>query len=570
MPDVLVTPCTGRIITVDSSCGCSLTRATVLGLSSDDVVALGYKEIYLTQAILAAKEAKMLGVPERGLMELLTSSTRDISKMVTNQKVDEQSIIQPYIMRNQRSVMNANYVTIESGAAASDAGTGSVPTGAWEVIVNMGPSWLKTNFNAMETFFVAGDTFQIFTWDSAGSKVARTLVFTIYRAINADAGGTFKAKITLVPPMTSAKFTSLSTPEKLVWQPTFGVGQTGANSVNGFESYCPQQRADINNNLIINWLQETRESYCREQSYEEILDLIMKGKVNDYLKGFRTLSIADQEKQKAARYRRNFYNTVFFGTAIDIYNQTEANWRNLPQVYDPVSSGTCPLAYKASAEGIFTQLLRCNRVIDMAGGLLDLKYVFAQLYYLRRNREADGDSIQTIDSMTDRYTGAIILEVMTKYYTQVYGITNVRQLKTGEAILHENVVLFNYNIYQIEEAGVNWAVFIDDYFNDLIDAYNTSISGNDFRTRARNLWFLDWSDIAIGVAGTKHVTRKTPDPKTSLLYTCVIDETIKTYDLRSKIFTVMVDRPQRHMIIHNFSSGCPIVPAGHNCLVPQS
>lgn len=570
MSDVLVTPCFGRTISVTPSCGCTLTKASVLGLSSDDVVALGYKELYLTQAILAAKEAKMLGVPERGLMELLTSSTRDISKMVTNQKVDEQSIIQPYIMRNQRSVMNANYFTIEAGAAASDAGTGSIHTGAWDVTLNMGPSWLKTNFDAMETFFVAGDTFQVFTWDTVGAKNARTLVFTILRSVNADAGGTFKAKVTLVPPMTSAKYTSLASNEKAVWNPTFGVGQTGANSVNGFESYCPQQRSDINNNLIINWLQETRESYCREQSYEEILDLILKGKVNDYLKGFRSMSIADQEKQKAARYRRNFYNTVFFGTAIDIYNQTEANWRNLPQVYDPVSNGTCPLAYKASAEGIFTQLLKCNRVIDMAGGLLDLNYIFAQLYYLRRNREADGDSVDTIDAMTDRYTAGMILEVMCKYYEARYKITTTRMLKTGEAITHENVTLFNYNIYQIEDAGCNWAVFIDDYFNDLIDAYNTSISGNDFKTRARNLWFLDWSDIAIGVAGTKHVTRKTPDPKTSLLYTCVIDETIKTYDLRSKIFTVMVDRPQRHMIIHNFSGGCPKIASGFGCLVPQS
>jgi hypothetical protein len=71
------------------------------------------------------------------------------------------------------------------------------------------------------------------------------------------------------------------------------------------------------------------------------------------------------------------------------------------------------------------------------------------------------------------------------------------------------------------------------------------------------------------VAGSKQVTRKNPDPATSDLYKCVITPNIRTYDLRSKMWTVMVDRPNRHLIYHNFASGCPRVTIP-NCAVPQS
>lgn len=569
MADVLNPSCVGRIVKVDSSCGCTLTRTSITGLTPDDIVALGNKEIYLTKAILDAKEAKMLGVPERGLMELLTSKVVDIKDDLQTARVDRQSIVMPFIQRQQKSFVNANYFTIESGAVSPTAGVGSEPASAFKLKLNLGPSWLKSNIGAIERYFVSGSTLQVLTWDSHLTKNARTLVFTIYAAVNADAGGVAKADVTVYPNVNSVDWAAMTAAEKLVYQPTFGVAQTGANSIANEESYCPVQPSDLSNRLIVNWLQTVRESYCREQSYEEVIDAILKGKVNDYLKAFKYPSIAEQQKQQAARYRREFYNTVFYGQAIDINKQTTANWASLPIVYDLVNA-SCPLAYKASAEGIFTQLSNCNRVIDMAGNKLNLDYIFQQLYYLRRNREATGDSVQVIDSMTDRYTAGMIQEIMMKYYKARYELDSVRYFKANEKITHDGFLLFNYNIYDVVEAGVQWAVFVDDYFNDMIDAFATSVVGWDFRTRARNLWFIDWSDIQIGVAEQKQVTRKNPDPDTSDLYKCVITPNVRTYDLRSKTFTVMLDRPERHLIIHNFADSCAKITAGNGCVVPQS
>ena len=106
MPDVLNPACVGRTINVSSACGCTLTAATITGFSSADIVALGNSETNLTRTILAAGEAKMLGVPERNLMTLLNSNIREIGKkaleeiMVRRLKEDIRSVQGGFPQRN--------------------------------------------------------------------------------------------------------------------------------------------------------------------------------------------------------------------------------------------------------------------------------------------------------------------------------------------------------------------------------------------------------------------------------------------------------------------------------------
>jgi hypothetical protein len=338
-------------------------------------------------------------------MELLTSKVKNIKDELTIQKISQQSIVQPFILRQQRSFINANYFNIVTGQPTPGAGVGSIPLSAQNITVDLGPSWLKSDLQNIERYFVPGSTIIIQSWDNVANKTARTLVFTIISAVNADSGGQERATITMYPNVPAATWAGYNGAQRMVYMPTFGIAQTGANSISDYESYCPQQPSDLSNKLIENWLQTTRESYCRESSYEEILDKILKGDVNDYLKAFKWQSIQDQQKYQAARYRREFYNTVFFGQAIDIVNQTTANWRNLPQVYD-VANGSCPLAFKASTLGIFTQLSNCNRVVDMAGAKLNLDYIFQQLYYLRRNREAMADLHAILEARKGDYARA--------------------------------------------------------------------------------------------------------------------------------------------------------------------
>jgi len=137
--------------------------------------------------------------------------------------------------------------------------------------------------------------------------------------------------------------------------------------------------------------------------------------------------------------------------------------------------------------------------------------------------------------MTDRFTSASIFEAMTKYYAARYRLGPTRFAKINEKITHDNIIMFTYNIYDIPDSATQWAVFVDDFFNDQVDAANTrwvGWGGFDPRERAvvpRLVRHLQ------GVAGHKQVSRKTPNNNTDLaVWQCVIDPQVKSYDLRSR------------------------------------
>lgn len=570
MADILNPPCLGRTVSLDASCGCTVSRMTITGLTSADIVNFGNSEIDLARTIFESAELKMLGVPERGLNMLLKGRIKNIKGDLVISKINQQSIIQPWITRRQQSFINDNYFKILSGTPTPGHGVGTMPESAWNVTVELGGAWINDGgISALEKSFVIGSTLVVHTWDNIVNKTALTLQFSILNAVNADGGGVYKATLTIVPNLTAAEWLALTPAQQASYHPTFGVAQTSANNVDDREAYCNQQRADLNMRLVDFWLQTTRATTCLQQSYEEVLDAIMAGKVNEYLKNMKFMDVAAQEKQKAARSEREWMNSIMYGQIIN-GNQTQANWRSLPAVLDPLDT-TCQLGVHANALGFFTLLNNCNRVIDMAGGKLSLDYVFQTILYpLKRNREADGDQIQVIDSMTNRYMANTILETMSKYYPARYGITNTRFFEVDQKVTHDNIVFFTYNVYDVPDVGVKWAVYVDDYFNDFVDSFNQQIVGWDFKTRANSLWFVDWSDADVGLMKTNQVVRKYPDmggiPEA---YKCVITPNVSTYKLSSKTWTAMIARPNRHLIIHNMLFTCPIVtiPA---CTVPQS
>ena len=59
-----------RIVQVDSSTGCTLTNASIKGMTPAEFENLGNKEIDLARVIASAAEAKILGVQEKGLPAL--------------------------------------------------------------------------------------------------------------------------------------------------------------------------------------------------------------------------------------------------------------------------------------------------------------------------------------------------------------------------------------------------------------------------------------------------------------------------------------------------------------------
>jgi len=563
-----------RIIKVDSSTGCTLTKAHVKGLTPAEFEALGNKEIDLARVIASAAEAKTLGVEERGLTTLLTSSVQNIKPLINKQNIAEQSIILPYVQRRQRSVINANYFAIESGTAAtsSDAYDASFTnqSGDYKVTVNLGGSDWVTPLQNIERYFLPGGYVIVNHWTATGA--VQEVQFMIVGATNADgSSGIAKAAVILRPSgkdiPASAAFSTLPTLTQDKWKPTAGILQTIANNVNDYESWCRNQPTDLSVRLLVNWLQTTRESREVNDSYKKTLESIMSGKVNPYLSSMVYQPLAEQNKIASKISQDQWTRSVWYNQAINDAQKPET-YMNLPAVTDPEDTN-CTLEYKANALGIKSLLHEGGRIKDNAGNPLDLDSLFSDLYFLKRNREQDGDTISTIDVMTDRLTAVKIFEAFNKYYQLRYGWETHRNANINQTIEHNGIVLFNYNIYDIPDVGVQLAVFHDPMFDDFLNVstgkkylLNGTRSGEDVfsgdnagfsQATSRMLWLVDWSDVKIGIAGSNSITRTQPHPEVDRLYSCRMDSVKRTFNLRSTKWTTMMDRPHRHLIIENIS-----------------
>lgn len=589
-----------RIIKVDDSTGCTLTNASIKGLTPAEFEALSNKEVDLARVIASSAEAQVLGVRQRGLVDLLNSSITNIKPLINKVNVAEQSIILPYIQRRQRSILNSGYFAIESGKAADggspyDSGYESAVQD-WEVTVNLGASDWATPIDHIERYFLSGGYVICNWWDSGSGKEPIEVQFQIVGSANADASSVQKAKVTLRPVGKQIKSTyanegawdgsSPSNPTQAAlsdqYEPTYGIIQTIANNVNDFEAWCQNQPTDLSVKIIVNWLQTTRESRTIDQAYKETLSKIMNGEVNSYLKSMVYTPLAEQNKIAAQASQDQWLRSTWFNQPISD-KQTPETYMQLPSVADPEDS-SCTLEYKSNALGIKALLAESNRVKSKSGGVYTLEDLQSDIYYLKRNREQDGSSISVIDVMTDRQTYNVLFEVFNKYYSGRYGWGVDRNAQINQQITHNGILLFNYSMYDLPEVGCQLAVFHDPYFDDLINqgtslfggagyagadgdesikndgsrsGVNVFGSGNEtlsaeYSKVMRAMWFIDWSDVKIGIAGTNSVTRKWPKPEVMESYKCRMAHKETEYSLRSTKWTTMMDVPARHLIVENF------------------
>lgn len=574
-----------QIVSVTSQCGCTLTNASITGLTPDNFQALAGTETNLARVVANSAEAKILGVKEGNLATLLRSSIKDVKKSLNTVRFDEQSMILPYIQRRQRRRLNSNFWRIKGSSVCSDAGSiiegVSHPTDSITLTLDLGASpWTSADVQKdLGRYFLPGMTIIVHTWltnkteTKAGANAGATIQYQILKAASNAASGSTNAYATVdMFPI------GQGAPAVI---PAFGVAVLAANNVSDYEAWCNNQPADNNLGLLVNWFQTTRETRCTSQVYRDTLQKILDGKVNPWDQTFNFLSIAEQNKRAAQLSEKAWLNSVFFNDYLSAA-QTPENYTSLPTVTDP-EDPTCTLEYKANSIGIYTMLNQAGRVIDYASGQIHFNQLFEQLYELKRHREADGDNIQVIDCLTDRQTANYLFEFFAKYFKKRYGWSTDRFAKLGQKLTYNGLVNFEYDLYDIPDAGLQLAVFRDQYFDDQIFAYKYATGGPnqaaaaasgdnltddqsagtlDFTNRARAIWFLDWSDISVGIGGSNSVTRKSPDPDTDRLYKCRMAANTTEYNLRSQKWTTFLDRPDRHLLLQNFSLNLGTLVAG--------
>jgi hypothetical protein len=427
------------------------------------------------------------------------------------------------------------------------APTFTVPQSAWSITVNVGNSpWVNspsTGLKNLERFFLPGNYIAVM-WKNA-ANVALTTNFKILAAVNADAGGVSKAIVYLQPSVTDTAWAGYTNGQKALLQPQVGTVILLANSTSDYESAAFQMPAINNLTLIDYWQQTIRSSFAYNDEYVKALESPL---TSDFFKKFRSLPLAEQRRQQEMYLENQLYNTFFYGDVIN-ENQTVETYTALPQVNDPADS-SYPIEFKANTLGIKTQIGKCGRVGDLQGAALDIDYIMEACYSMKRFREATSGTVDTIDSMTDRLTKGRIRDMMIKYYKSRYSADLTIYAELGKKLDFNGATVFEYDVYELPDQGVRWAVFTDPYFDDKLAAFSA-----DQKTRGRGLWFIDWTDVAINVVKTNSAKRTTN--VADKLYQYVITPNTKQVLLNSKTIEVRVGDANRHLLLENFSDACP-------------
>ena len=553
-----------RIVNVPDSCGGTLTAATITGLTPDRFEAMAATEFALARVIAESTEARAVGVVPRPLQELLMSRIKEVGKdKIMERKTPRQSIILPYTYRNRKTNVASDYFKITAGVATTGAGTGNIPASAWDITVAKTDSAFASELTNLERYFLPGQYVFIENLNSgaaAGSKTAYLTAYKVHATANVNAS---TAKVTLVPNFTAAGWAALTSPEKAVYQPTFGIVQIGTNSVADQESWCYNEVAENNKSLLIDWHQTSRYSQCHNDEYDRILGKILKGEVNEFLAKFQHLPLAEQNRLQRLQYEKKWMNSVFYGQRIN-EKQTAETYDQLPQVVDP-DDGTV-YEYKANALGLRTLLAAEGQVIDAAGGPLNLDLLFQLAYDLKRNREVDGSTVEVVDFMTDKDTANIIDIVLLKYLKDTFSYSVTNFWKQGEVRDASGQIRFAYKQYDIPTIGCKIAVFVDSYFTDRA----TNFTGANV-TRGKAIWSIDWSDFNIGIVATNSAKREYRGEamaNVNSLFSCVINPNAKHYELRSTTWTTQLGDAKRSVVLENYNlTDCPTLTLSA-CVTP--
>lgn len=551
-----------RIVSIPEGCGGTLTAATIEGLTPARLAAYNHIEHNKARVIAEAKEAREIGVIGRPLMDLLLSRITEIGKdkLKTSSHPQYQSMILPYSYRTRKARIGNAQFAIVSGQANTNAGTtvGGVvyPDSAWDIVVNRGPGRVS-DVPDLHRYFLPGTFVYV---ESINVGTGAKTVTPLKVVTSGTVGGV--TTVTLAANRTDTWWGTAIADEKAPYQPTAGVVFRGNNDVNGYESWCYNEPTNLSKSLIVDWHQSSRYTQCYTEVYEKTLAAILSGQVNEMVKHYDYLSVAEQNAQMRKHFEEKWFNDIFYGDIIDERQGSPDNYTTLPPVTD-VEDPTIVYGYKTRAKGLRTLLAEDSRVIDFAGGPLDIDLLIENVYEIYRNRGADGSTIDVVDIMTDRQTASLLRIAFYKIQEATYGENRTQFYKTGQ-VLDGVRTLFKYERYQLPTLPCDIAVFSSEFHDDRVSSFGDGSGGLqgsvNLRNSGRSMWLIDWTDFQIGIVSTDSARREyggkvTADARRE--YSCVLKLNPKKIDLRETRWTAMLSDSARSLMIENYSLANP-------------
>ena len=466
--------------------------------------------------------------------------------------------VAPFVMAEQKKPINNIYWRLSNLSAG---GGGNL----------VGHAYSGSGIPADVRSFPASCIMFLQTLSAGGSKVFSQYTVDPNNPPTLSSDGTY-VLLNLVPQNTGSFWTSTAnTVAQIVSDMSslnaVGVLTRGVVNIGKTESYCEDEPAYRNDNLVPFWIQHTRWTACQSELYNEWLALVLDN--NPLYRERIYISETERMRQKGEAFEQRLFDTLWYqGPISDKQNLTE--YTQLPQQTNflsdaglGVEGGRC-FGYKANAVGWLTQLRECNRWYDCQGQALNMYGLFNAIYNIRRVRAGVGSTAQMrIDLFTDGITAELIDKAFIAYYNAIFGnrVQYTVSIDANRTSGQNDEFGIQFVSYKLRERnnGVTLNVITDWAFDDKLSEFSAASQTNGGRT----IMILDMTGIYMKVIESNKVTNHTGDLKAlaavDAQYGCVEETYTRDTVLNGMTFTAIVECPLANLVIDNFSGDIPVL-----------
>jgi len=566
MPTPFLDTCSVAVTNTYDTCG-TLTKAKISTLTPDQMKALftdGSSWNELNSLLKHQFEMAACGIRRNGFYDwIMTSNKPGMGKLVNVERRDRSaSLVRPYILGRQMSVVNTDYWAVTNGYATGSYTVGSTgpltSVAGGDRVVRVTPGYGTYIDSAQflgdvggkggHSLFIlnkaSGDsTAQIGQWRIKDSALATDGTYVDILIVDRNAGSA------------SAYDTT----------PTAGIAVVGVNNVNDVEQWCKNPANYNATKLVPFFFQTSRRTRCVDDQYLEVQKKLLAD--NAWFAEFADLPLAERNKQDEMEDQKQFVHQFLFGRAGSA-NQTLTNWGSLEQItsvsgasIDPGTGGKL-IAYRADIVGVEEQLRACSQVTDRQGATLSLTTLLETIIYnVYRSRQSHGSaSARNIDVYTDINTANDFRKQFVTYAKAKYGVDNVNMQLTDQDSDSAMAPLgFTWMSYKLPMPnGVMLNVIAHETFDDLRNVFS-SLSTPD-TTSGRYLMVLDLGKggtIYPAVLATNRKVYRTGEleqlARIDSTFACVMENPTQIRTLTSQTATAIVECPKNSYIVKNFA-----------------
>ncbi len=542
----------------------TLTRASLKVLTPTELAALfktGSTWHEMTALLKTQFEMKACGIRRYGFYDWLMSSNKPgMGKLINIVRRDRgDSLIQPFIMGRQMSVVNIDHWAITNGWAnnaytgettgpltAAQQALGAATDRIIRVVTRYGIDLDAKYFLAKHTVLILdvyGGASAVGEWRVLASAAASDASYVDVLVTSQNAGS-------------ATNYNPAPTANAIVLN--------GINNVNDYEKWC-QNSANYNPvKHVPFWYQTRRRARQIDEHYKELFAKLMED--NSYFAEFADVPAAERNRQDELLWQKQFVHSFLFGKPISA-NQTLTGWGSLEQItsvsgatVDPGTGGKL-IAYRANMIGVYEQLKACSQVKDLQNQTLNMTEFVDALYNVYRARKSRGKNVTEIDVYTDRVTADLV----------EMGAINLTKAKYGDIIRiniepGSNEWGFSWKKLRCPEVPFAINVITEETFDDLQTAFYTEDSGDGaLAARGRFLMVLDIGNggsIYPAVLGSNRRVWKTGEigdlAKLDSTFACVMENPTIETTLTSETVTAIAECPTNSLWIEGIRLQTPV------------